>query len=200
MLSLVQACQGADFPAEIACVISDKSDAKGLESAAGYGVAAHAVPRSDYDSRAAFEAEVTKVLQDADVDLVCLAGFMRIVSAEFVETWKDRLVNIHPSLLPSFKGLDTHQRAIDAGVRFSGCTVHFVTPEMDVGPIIAQSAVPVLQNDDAGRLARRILAAEHKIYPFVVKAIAQRRVEVVGDVVKIQGSDCEENILFNPGL
>lgn len=174
MVSLAKACQDENYPAEIAIVISDKADAKGLEKAAEMDIKAVAVTKPG-KTKQEFENEIHQALLDAGVELVCLAGFMRIISAEFIEKWPNKILNIHPSLLPSFKGLDVQQKAIDAGVKFSGCTVHFVVPAVDAGPIIEQAVVPVLPNDDADSLAARILVEEHKIYPAALKAVVENK-------------------------
>ena len=157
----------------------------GLAYAAQAGIPSAIIPHRDYPSREAFDAALTAALEQAGVELVCLAGFMRLLTPGFVAHWRDRLVNIHPSLLPAFPGLDTHARALAAGVRFAGCTVHFVRAEMDEGPIIVQAAVPVLEGDDAESLAARVLAAEHKAYPLALKLIGDGRVTVRGEDVEI---------------
>ncbi len=186
--ALIDAAADPAFPVEIALVLSNKADAYGLERAAQAGIATAVVSHRDFPGdKAAFEAAMDAQLRAAGVELVCLAGFMRILSPWFVESWHDRLINIHPSLLPSFKGLDTHERALEAGVRVHGCTVHYVRPEMDVGPIIVQAAVPVLADDDSHSLADRVLAAEHRIYPLAVRLIAEGRVRVENERVRIEG-------------
>src|SRR5262249_53879238 len=162
-------------------------DAAGLSRAADAGIATQVIPHRDYASREAFDAALTAALETARVDLICLAGFMRLLTAGFVARWRDRLVNIHPSLLPAFPGLDAHQRALDAGVRFSGCTVHFVRAEMDNGPIIVQAAVPVEPGDNAETLAARVLEAEHKAYPLALRLIGEGRVTVIGERTQITG-------------
>ena len=162
------------------------------------GIARTVIPHRDHSSRASFEDEVDRALVAAGVELVCLAGFMRLLTAAFVARWRDRLVNIHPSLLPSFRGLDTHARALAAGVRFAGCTVHFVRAEMDEGPIIVQAAVPVLPGDDAGRLAARVLAAEHRAYPLALRLIAEGRVRVTDERVEIAGPCEPPETVLNP--
>lgn len=181
--ALIDACATEDFPAKIELVISNKPGAYGLERAKAAGIATDVIEHRDFADRESFDAELDRRLKAAGVQCVCLAGFMRLLSADFVRSWKDRLINIHPSLLPSFKGLDTHQRTIEAGVRLAGCTVHFVRPEMDEGPIIVQAAVPVLPDDDADSLAERILVQEHRIYPQAVRLIAEGRIRTVGDRV-----------------
>jgi len=172
MQALVEASRAPDFPAEIALVLSNRANAAGLVWAAEHGIETIAIDHKGFADRAAFDQRVGEVLRDADIEIVALAGFMRLMTAEFVESWRGRMINIHPSLLPAFKGLDTHARALEAGVKITGCTVHFVTAEMDAGPIIAQAAVPVLAGDDPDRLAARILRAEHRLYPAALKWVA----------------------------
>ncbi len=163
--ALIDACGHREFPAEIRLVISNDAAAAGLERAKAAGIATRAIPHKGFPDRASFDAAIDSALAEAGIELVCLAGFMRILGEGFVGRWRDRLINIHPSLLPAFKGLHSHERVLAAGARFTGCTVHFVRPAMDDGPIIVQAAVPVLPGDDADRLAQRVLAAEHQAYP-----------------------------------
>jgi phosphoribosylglycinamide formyltransferase 1 len=186
--ALIAACAAPDFPAAIALVIANRADAAGLAHAAKAGIATAIIPHRDYRSREAFDAALTAALDGAAIELVCLAGFMRLLTPEFVTRWRDRLVNIHPSLLPAFPGLDTHARALAAGVRFSGCTVHFVRAEMDSGPIIVQAAVPVLAGDDAEQLAARVLAAEHRAYPLALRLIGEGKLRVIGERVEVLGA------------
>ncbi len=186
--ALIDACAGDGFPAKIAVVISNKPDAYGLERARLAGISTITVPHGTFSSREAFDQEVDRHLREAGVKLVCLAGFMRLLSEQFVRGWKDRMINIHPSLLPSFKGLNTHARTLQAGVKIAGCTVHYVRPEMDEGPIIMQAAVPVLAGDSEENLADRILVQEHLIYPAAVRLIAEGRVRVAGETCIITGS------------
>ena len=178
--SLIDDCARPDAASEIVLVLSNRADAFGLTRAARVGLPQRVIDHRGYDSREAFEQALTAALEASDVELVCLAGFMRVLTPAFVEHWHDRLINIHPSLLPAFKGLDTHARAIEAGVRFAGCTVHFVRPEVDNGPIIVQAAVPILPDDTAEILAARVLREEHRCLPLAVRLIAERRVSVVG--------------------
>ena len=178
--ALIAACSAEAYPAEIALVISSRAEAPGVGIAAAAGVPVVVVPHRD---RRAFAAEAQSLLCERRVELVCLAGFMRILDANFVETWRDRMVNIHPSLLPSFRGLHPQRQALAAGARFAGCTVHFVRPELDCGPIIGQAVVPIHSDDDEARLSKRILETEHRLYPLAVRLIAEGRVRVVsGDV------------------
>ena len=187
--ALINACAEPAFPAEIDLVISNEPGARGLALAEAAGVATRIVNHRDFSDRPSFDAALTAALAEAAADLVCLAGFMRLLTADFVERWRDRLINVHPSLLPAFKGLHVHERVIEAGVRITGCTVHFVRPEMDDGPIMVQAAVPVAPGDTPDGLAQRVLAAEHRCYPLAVRLIAEGRVAVAGTVVTISGSD-----------
>lgn len=188
MAALVEAAEAPDFPARIACVLANRADAKGLEYAAARGIATALVDHKAFDGKPAFEAAMTAALERNGVEFVCLAGFMRLLSPVFIDRWKDRLINIHPSLLPSYKGLHTHERALADGVKLAGCTVHFVRPEMDVGPIVAQAAVPVLSSDTPDSLADRVLTAEHRLYPAVLKLIAGGKTRVVDERVDIDPS------------
>lgn len=172
MSALVEAAKRADYPAEIVAVIANKADAGGLETARNEGIAAIAIPHRDYASKREHEAAVSAALHEAKADLVCLAGYMRIISPEFVAEWEGKMLNIHPSILPLFKGLHTHEQALEAGVRVHGCTVHFVTAGMDDGPIIAQTAVPVKTGDTPGALSERVLSVEHKTYARALALVA----------------------------
>ncbi|WP_044564714.1 phosphoribosylglycinamide formyltransferase [Azospirillum sp. B4] len=196
--ALLDATSAPDFPAEVALVLANKADAAGLERARAAGVPALAIPHKDYADKPAFEQAMTQALEDAGVRLVCLAGFMRLLSPWFVDHWRDRLINIHPSLLPAFPGIDTHQRALDAGVRFHGCTVHYVRSAVDSGPIVAQAAVPVRAGDTADTLADRVLAAEHQLYPLAVRLIAQGQVMVDGDRAVLAGPLTTPGTVLNP--
>ena len=172
MRALVEAARASDFPAEIVLVISNRPAAAGLEFARAAGIATLVIDHKVYADRAAFDRALDAGLRQARVDLVCLAGFMRLLTPWFVERWLDRVINIHPSLLPAFPGLDTHRRALEAGVKLAGCTVHYLRAGTDDGPIIAQAAVPVLPGDTENTLAARILAAEHKLYPLALRLAA----------------------------
>jgi len=196
--ALIDACALSSFPAEISLVVSNVPGALGLERAQASGIATEIVNHKDFDDRASFETKLSGILEAASVSFVCLAGFMRILTPTFVNHWYDRLINIHPSLLPAFPGLNTHQRAIDAGVRFGGCTVHYVRPEMDNGPIIVQAAVAILPDDDADQLATRVLEAEHICFPHALRLIAENRTRVRGDVVEIAGANPAQSVLINP--
>jgi phosphoribosylglycinamide formyltransferase-1 len=164
------------------------------------GIPAHTIAHAAYPSRDLFDAAMDNFLREADVQFVCLAGFMRILSSPFVENWIGRLINIHPSLLPAFRGLNVHRRILDSGARISGCTVHFVVPELDSGPIIAQAAVPVLADDTEDTLAARTLAAEHKLYPLALQLLASARVWLEGDRAQFADRDAAEGQLFSPHL
>lgn len=196
--ALIEACSEADYPAEIRLVISNQPGVQGLERAAVADVPHLTVDHRDFDGRPAFEAALTAALQAAGVELVCLAGFMRLLTDAFLGRWRDRVVNIHPSLLPAFKGLDVHERVLAAGVRISGCSVHFVVPAMDSGPIIAQAAVAVAADDTTEALAARVLAAEHRLYPLAVRLVALGRTRLVDGVVRIEGAGEVEPALLNP--
>ena len=183
MSALIEACKKPSYPAEIILVISNRSEAAGLDIAAVAGIATRVIDHRKYPSREAFEANLDAALRAAKVEIICMAGFMRLLTKDFVEAWRDRQLNIHPSLLPAFKGLDTHERVIAAGMKISGCTVHFVRTEMDAGPIIAQAKIPVLPEDSPGDLAARVLEAEHKLYPQALKLVASGSARVEGERV-----------------
>ena len=169
MAALIDAAKAADFPAEIVAVISNRADAPGLEKAAASGIPTDVIESKPFGKdRAGFEAVLQRTLDARQVELICLGGFMRLFTAEFVQRWYGKMLNIHPSLLPSFTGLNTHRRAIEAGCKVAGATVHFVSAELDHGPIVAQAVVPVHMDDDETTLARRVLAAEHELYPRAV--------------------------------
>ncbi|MDF1733663.1 MAG: phosphoribosylglycinamide formyltransferase [Minwuia sp.] len=198
--ALIDAAADPAFPAEIAVVISNIADVQGLQRAADAGIETCVIDHKAHDGRAAFETALTEALEDHQVRLVCLAGFMRLLTKGFVDHWRDRIINIHPSLLPAFKGLNTHERVLDYGVKFTGCTVHFVRAEMDDGPIIVQGVVPVISDDTPDRLAARVLEVEHRIYPLAVRLVAEGRARVVGNAVNIDVKDHEAEgiILVNP--
>lgn len=198
MMALVEASRRAGCAYEVSAVVSNRPDAAGLGWAREQGIATQIVNHRDYASRETFEAALHEAISAFDVDLVGLAGFMRLLGPAFVGRWEGRMLNIHPSLLPSFKGLDTHQQAIDAGVKISGCTVHFVTAEMDAGPIIAQAAVPVAPDDTADTLADRILAAEHRVYPAALHLVA-RGGAMLRDGRVVHTADVNQtDVLFSP--
>jgi phosphoribosylglycinamide formyltransferase-1 len=198
MQALIDAAKDADFPARIVRVISNVWDAGGLKRAEAAGIATSVVDHRAFKGRAAFEAALDQTLRADGIEIVCLAGFMRLLTASFVEGWHDKMINIHPSLLPAFPGLDTHARALAAGVRFAGCTVHYVRPTMDEGPIIVQAAVPVLPDDDEAALAARVLAAEHKAYPLALRLVASGLAPVVRERVEFRGGGTPEGAVFNP--
>jgi len=196
--ALIDAAQKPGFPAKIACVLSNNPDAGGLERAHKAGIYTHVVNHRDYKNREAFEQALDAALNEQKVQLICLAGFMRLLTPWFVERWRDRLINIHPSLLPAFPGVDVHKQALDYGVKFSGCTVHFVRAEMDRGPIVLQAAVPVHQDDTEDTLAARVLEAEHVIYAEAVRLIAEGRVNVHDEKVFIAGAAVPGGMTINP--
>ena len=178
MLALLKATAAPDYPAEIVGVIADKADAGGLAKAAAEGVATFAFVRKDFASKEAHEEAILSQLEALSPDIICLAGYMRLLSGRFIQAYEGRIINIHPSLLPLFPGLHTHQRAIDAGMRIAGCTVHFVTEGMDEGPVIGQAAVPVLTDDTADSLAGRVLTIEHQLYPQSLQLFAEGNVRM----------------------
>jgi len=198
MQALIDAAADPGYPAELVLAVSNVPGAGGLERAEKAGVATAVINHKDFEDREAFEAALHEKLKEAKAELVCLAGFMRVLTENLVRSWRDRLINIHPSLLPAFKGLHVQERVIEAGVRFTGCTVHFVRPAMDDGPIIVQACVPVLQDDDADVLAARILVQEHKIYPLAVRLIAEGRVRINSERVVINGAIETNGALINP--
>lgn len=179
MAALIAAARTVDYPAEIALVLSNKADAGGLTIAKAAGIPTSVIDHKPFGKdRAAFDAVMQEALDEHAIDIVCLAGFMRIMTEGFVTAWFGRMINIHPALLPLFKGLDTHRRALEAGVKLHGCSTHFVTPGMDEGPIIMQAAVPVLDDDTEETLGVRVLAEEHKIYPETLRLLASGRLEI----------------------
>jgi phosphoribosylglycinamide formyltransferase-1 len=197
MIALVDAAKADGFPAEIALVISNRADAPGLASARERGIATLVIESKPYGrDRAGFEAVLQKALDDAGIELICLGGFMRLFTAEFVQHWYGRMLNIHPSLLPSFPGLDPHGQALRAGVKISGATVHFVIPETDAGPIVMQGAVAVADDDTPETLAARVLGIEHKIYPQALRLLATGGVRLDGDLCKsTAGASLNDNLI-----
>lgn len=193
--ALIEASAAPHYPAEIVLVVSNRGDAAGLEWARRAGIPAVVIAESD---RGRFAAAAEQALREHAVGLVALAGFMRILDTGFVDGWRDRLLNIHPSLLPAFPGLHPQRQALAAGVRFAGCTVHFVRPEMDSGPIIAQAVVPVHDGDDEERLSARILSAEHRLYPLALRLVAEGRLRIDGNRVVVAGGEAPAGILLNP--
>lgn len=198
LAALIDACRDAAFPAEIVTVISNRPDAAGLAFARAAGIATVALDHRAFADRAAFDETIHAQLTSARVELVCLAGYMRLLTAGFLARWHDRIVNIHPSLLPAFRGLDAHAQALAAGVKLSGCTVHIVRPDMDSGPIIAQAAVPVLPGDTVDELAARVLAAEHRLYPLALGLLASGRVRIEGERAIVIGDGERAAMLVNP--
>ena len=197
--ALIDATADPAFPAEIILVLSNRPGAMGLERAAKAGIPTRVIDHKEFADRVAFDAEMTAALEDAGTELVCLAGFMRLLSDEFVDHWRDRMINIHPSLLPAFKGLDVQERVLARGARFAGCTVHYVRKEMDTGPIIVQAVVPVHPDDTPDSLAARVLEREHDIYPLAVRLIAEGRVAIdENDRAVIAGAVAQESALLNP--
>lgn len=200
MTALIDAARDQNYPAQICLVVSNRPDAAGLQRAAEAGIATAVVDHTAYGKdRVAFERALQDVLLQHRIEIVCLAGFMRLLTAWLVGQWPNRMLNIHPALLPAFKGLDTHRRAIEAGVTEHGATVHFVVPEMDSGPVIAQGAVPVLPDDTEATLAARVLGVEHRIYPLALKLVATDRVRVEGDECVIDGPIDPEDASMLPG-
>jgi phosphoribosylglycinamide formyltransferase-1 len=199
MVSLIEAAKAPDYPAEIALVVSNRPDAAGLELARKAGVSTLVVDHRPHGKdRAAFERVLQHALDEHRIELICLGGFMRLFTADFVLHWQGRMLNIHPSLLPSFPGLDPHGQALKAGVKLSGATVHFVIPETDAGPIIAQAAVPVREDDTVDTLAGRVLAVEHRIYSLALKLVAQGRVRTVNGRCIVEGSAASDGFLMAP--
>ena len=195
MLALAKAAEAPDFPAEIVAVFSDKAEAGGLAKAEALGIATRTFLRKDYASKDAHEAAILEALETLSPDLICLAGYMRLISGAFVNRYEGRILNIHPSLLPLFPGLHPHPRAIDAGMRVAGCTVHFVTEGMDEGPVVVQAAVPVLPGDTSDTLAARVLTVEHRSYPLALRLVAEGKVRMeggkavsAGDLPQIDGA------------
>jgi phosphoribosylglycinamide formyltransferase-1 len=198
MEALVEACAQPGYPASVATVISNRPDAAGLATAARHGIATAVVDHKQFGDRETFELALDAAIEESGADLVCLAGFMRLLGAGFVERRHNRLVNIHPSLLPAYPGLDTHQRVLADGARFAGCTVHFVRAAMDAGPIIVQAAVPVAADDTPDSLARRVLEQEHRVYPLAVRWIAERRVSLQDERVTVAKAGLPAQAVINP--
>ena len=201
MAALIAAAKAADFPAEIVMVISNKTEAGGLAKAAASGIPTRVIESAPFGKdRAGFEAVLQRALDEAKVELICLGGFMRLFTAAFVQHWYGRMLNIHPSLLPSFPGLDPHGQALRAGVKISGATVHFVIPETDAGPIVMQGAVPVADDDTPETLATRIIAIEHRIYPEALRLLAGGKVRLEGDVCRVVGNAASDGSLISPAV
>jgi phosphoribosylglycinamide formyltransferase-1 len=199
MAALIEAAKAKDYPAEIAVVISNRAEAAGLERAKAGGIATEVIESKPFGKdRGAFEAVLEQKLGQHRIELICLGGFMRLFTAEFVQRWYGRMLNIHPSLLPSFPGLDPHGQALKAGVKISGATVHFVIPETDAGPIVMQGAVPVCDDDTADTLSARILTVEHRIYPEALRLLASGRLKLEGDLCRIDGGAANGAPLISP--
>ncbi len=198
MESLLAAVAAGTLPVRVAAVLSNRPDAAGLRSAAAQGVPTRVVDHKQFADRVAFDAAMSEAIDAFAPDLVVLAGFMRILSEGFVRRYEGRLMNIHPSLLPAFPGLHTHRKALDEGVRVHGCTVHFVTPTLDHGPVVVQAAVPVLDDDDEAALAARVLAQEHRVYPQAVRWFAEGRLRLVGQRVLLDAPQDAAGALIAP--
>ncbi len=198
--SNMQALIEASLPGRIAAVISNKPGAEGLEIAKMHGIETRVVDQRAYPSRVAFDAALAEEIDSCQPNLVALAGFMRILGDSFVDRYHGRLMNVHPSLLPAFPGLDTHARALQEGVKIHGCTVHFVTPQVDHGPIIIQAAVPVLPDDTTETLAARVLQQEHRIYPEAVRWFMEERLQLSPNRVEVSGAATDGTVLYSPEL
>ena len=197
--AIIDACRRKNFPAEIVLVFSNNPQAYALERARAAGIATAGLSHKKYPGgRTAFDREVSRRLAESGAELIVLAGYLRLLSAEFVTDWPNRMINIHPSLLPAFKGLRAHEQVLHAGVKYSGCTVHYVVPEMDAGPVIAQAVVPVFADDTPVTLGRRVLREEHKLLPMVIKLIADGRVRVEGDHAIVEGARQSDFAHLNP--
>ncbi len=202
MVKLAEACAAPDFPAEIVAVFSDKADAGGLAKAQALGIPTFVFSRKDFVSKEAHEEAILSELERQRPDIICLAGYMRLLSGRFIARYAGRILNIHPSLLPLFPGLDTHRRAIEAGMKLAGCTVHFVTEGMDEGPQIVQAAVPVLASDTPADLAARVLTVEHRAYPLALRLVAEGKVRMEGGRAVAAGAAAGEAMdsLISAGL
>ncbi len=199
MAALIEAAKDKNYPAEIALVVSNRPDAAGLDIARAAGIATAVVDHAAYGkNRAAFDAALQDVLTQHRIEIVCLAGFMRLLTPGFVGQWRNRMLNIHPALLPAFKGLDTHKRALEAGAKIHGATVHFVVAEMDSGPIVAQGAVAVHDGDTEETLSSRVLNIEHKIYPLALKLLAEGRIRVENGRCLIDGAPLPDTASLIP--
>jgi phosphoribosylglycinamide formyltransferase 1 len=198
--ALIDACASPDYPARIVLVISNRDDAHGLKRAAMAGIPTLVIRHKDFPDRETFDAALDKAIEASGAQYVCLAGFMRVLTAGLVRKWEGRMINIHPSLLPSFKGMHTHKAALDAGVKIHGCTVHFVVPEMDSGPIIIQAAVQVLPDDTEETLAARVLKAEHAIYPYALRMLAGGTAWLENGKVNKSFHMVQEYTLYNPDV
>ena len=201
MAALIEAARAPDFPAEITVVISNKADAAGLAKAREAGIATEIIASKPFGKdRAAFETALQAAIDARGVEFICLAGFMRLFTPDFVTRWHGRMLNIHPSLLPSFPGLDPHGQALAAGVKMSGATVHFVTPETDAGPIVMQAAVGVADDDTAETLSERILGVEHRIYPLALRLLVEGRLRIEGERCFVDGAHVPPTPFLAPGV
>jgi len=201
MAALIEAAKAPDFPAEIVAVISNRADAGGLEKAAAHGIPTTVIESKAFGKdRAGFEVMLQRRLDEINVELICLGGFMRLFTAEFVQRWYGKMLNIHPSLLPSFPGLDPHGQALRSGVKISGATVHFVIPETDAGPILMQGAVAVGEDDTPEMLAARILEVEHRIYPDALRLVASGKIRLEGATCKTAGGAGSGDVLISPAI
>ena len=196
--ALIESQENGTLGAEISTVISNVPKVMGLKIADDRQIENHVVDHKNYRSRELFENELNLILQSSDINLICLAGFMRILTSNFIKKWENKIINIHPSLLPAFKGLNTHERAIESGAKFTGCTTHFVYPDLDEGPIIAQSVVPISQNDTVKTLSAKVLAEEHKLYPATVNLISRDLVKVQKSIVTIKLYSPPDSSLVSP--
>lgn len=196
--ALIKACRAPDYPAEIVLVLSNVAGAGGLALAKKAGIPTAVIPHKDFAARAAFDAALDTRLRESGVEIVCLAGFLRLLGRQFTEDWPDRILNIHPSLLPAFPGLDTHRKALEAGVKISGCTVHVVRPELDDGPILVQAALPVADDDTPETLAARVLKLEHRCYPLALRLLASGKVRIAGKVAHASGTTTPRTGFLNP--
>ena len=200
MMSLVAAAKAEDYPAQIVVVISNRPEAPGLAWAKAHGIPALAIDHKAYPTRTEFEEAMHEALIAHGAEMVACCGFLRLMTPDFVDVWRDRMINIHPALLPSYTGLHTHERALADGVRIVGCTVHVVRAEMDVGPIIGQAAVAVIEGDTPATLAKRVLAAEHVLYPQALALFASGKARIEGERISIAGADNAVAPLFSPGI
>jgi len=196
--ALIDYCRSEESAAEIKLVVSNTPGAAGLDRASEAGIFSKVIDHKNFSNKESFESALTKTLENNSVELICLAGFMRLLTSSFVKYWHNKIINIHPSLLPAFKGLNTHERALKAGVRFTGCTVHYVRTDMDTGPIIVQAAVPVLQEDDPESLANRVLIAEHRCFCHALSLIAQDKIKIIDEKIIIQHPQAPGVFFLNP--
>lgn len=200
MNALIDAAADKSYPAEIVLVVSNRPDAAGIATARNAGIATTIINHTDYGkNREAFERALQAVLEGSGIEIVCLAGFMRLLTPWFIDQWQGRMLNIHPALLPNFKGLHTHEQALAAGAKTHGATVHFVTADMDAGPIVCQAAVPVLAGDTTETLAARVLAVEHKIYPLALKWVAEGRLKITEGTCHLEGGHVPDGVTM-PGV